>query len=112
MTADRSENGVHVLSDGTKIHFRALTIAEGDRLARIQAGVSLEIADEILISEALVIAWTITTAVTSPSRIIDVLFAGMEEGRIADAEIIDLHNSILDFTGSQSLVGSAAKGQA
>jgi hypothetical protein len=59
-----------------------------------------------------VIAWSITTAVTSPSSIIDVLFTGMEEGRIADAEMIDLHKAILDFTGSQLLAGMRPNGQA
>jgi len=86
-----------------EISFRALTIAERDRLAKIQAGVSLEIADEILTSQALMIAWTITTAVTSPPSILEVLFAGMEAGHIADAEMIDVYNAILDFTGGQLL---------
>ena len=94
MSADAPERGVHVLSDGTEISFRALTIAERDRLAKIQAGVSPEIADEILASEALVIVWTITTAVTSPSSILEILFAGMEAGRIADGEMIDLPNAV------------------
>jgi hypothetical protein len=85
---------VHVLSDGTEISFRTLTITERDRLAKIQAGLSPEIADEILASEALVIAWTITTAVTSPSSILEILFAGMEAGRIADGEMIDLPNAV------------------
>jgi hypothetical protein len=109
MSADAPERGVQVLSDGTEISFRALTIAERDRLAKIQAGVSLEIADEILASDALVIAWTITTAVTSPSRILEILFAGMEAGRIAYAEMIDLHNAILDFSGGQRLAAVRPK---
>jgi hypothetical protein len=36
----------------------------------------------------------------------------MEEGRIAETEMIDLHNAILDFTAERVLARVTPKGQA
>src|SRR4029453_18041285 len=89
------------LSDGTKVKIRALTKPEWERMERIKSGGSIDVEGETLTTEGLMIVWTITSAVKSPPRIIDVLFAGVEEGRIAKKEMIDLHNAIVDFTAER-----------
>jgi hypothetical protein len=91
------------LSDGTKVKIRALTKPEWERVERIKSGGSIDVEGETLTTEALLIVWTITSAVKSPPRIIDVLFTGVEEGRIAKNEMIDLHNAIVDFTAERLL---------
>jgi hypothetical protein len=100
------------LSDGTKVKIRALTKSEWERMERIKSGGSIDVEGETLTSEALLIVWTITNAVKSPPRIIDVLFTGMEEGRIAKKEMIDLYTAIVDFTAERLLVDVTPKGRA
>ena len=100
------------LSDGTAVEFRELTKPERERMERIKSGGSLEVGGESLTRDAVLMAWTITSAVLSPPDITNVLLAGMEEGRLADAEMVDLHNAILDFTAEQVLARVTPRGRA
>jgi hypothetical protein len=44
--------------------------------------------------------------------VIDVLFTGVEEGRIAKKEMIDLHNAIVDFAAERLLADVTPTGRA
>jgi len=83
-----------------------------ERMERIKFGGSLEIGRETLTRDAVLMAWTITRAVLSPPDITNVLLSGMEEGRIAETEMIDLHNAILDFTAERVLARVTPTGRA
>jgi hypothetical protein len=56
--------------------------------------------------------YTITTAVLRSTKILDVLFDGMDAVRIDEVEMVELHNAIVDFTIEQLLAREPTKGQA
>jgi hypothetical protein len=111
MSDEKTATKTIVLSDGTAVEFRELTKSEWERMERIKSGAT-KIGGETLTRDALLMAWTITRAVLSPPDITKVLLTGMEEGSIAEAEMIDLHNSILDFTAEQVLARVTPRGRA
>jgi len=112
MSDEKTATKTILLSDGTAVEFRELTKSEWERMERIKFGGSLEIGRETLTRDAVLMAWTITRAVLSPPDITNVLLSGMEEGRIAETEMIDLHNAILDFTAERVLARVSPTGRA
>ena len=102
----------HLLSDGTEIRFRALSQTEIDRIESVRSRGSIDIERESLPPEALVMMYTITTAVVRPTNVFDVLFDGMDAGRLVEVEMAELYSAILDFTTEQLLAREPAKGRA
>jgi hypothetical protein len=102
----------HLLSDGTEICFRALSQAEIARIESVKSRGSIDVERESLPPEVLVMMYTITTAVLRPTKVLDILFDGMDSGSLDEVEMVELHNAILDFTMEQLLAREPAKGRA
>jgi hypothetical protein len=112
MSDEKTATKTIMLSDGTAVEFRELTVSEWERMHQIKSNGDLEIAGETVTADALLMTWTITRAVLNPPDLVKVLLNGMEEGRIAETEMMDIHNAILDFTAERALARVAPKGTA
>jgi len=92
------------LSDGTEVVFRSLTEDEGEMLARIrESGDSIEVRGVTLPNDSLLLITAIPAVVISPPNILDVLMGKLEREQIAQREVVELYNAILDFSVKSGL---------